>query len=299
MHRHLCLAAILVVGLLAVSAPVAAEPTTVIGTDGPLADDTAGVEYREAGDVSASYDAPDTTITAAQEGETCGIETDGVGGLFSGLSDARNEWLCIQHNESVSRTYEIYVSESIWAGYEREAVEPEDGGPQASFQPKTIDGERYLHVTVTIDESGQYAYPVNRESTFLAERINRHSERVENVTGIGIAQDDEWRYVNADDYSNDSTYVLQAPNGTDGLLVEYETADGWETVPEGETVYSPVYYQPTSQNEVLVFASGVDEPPRLRYTHDPTTTTMIDSFWREAKSVPDRIGDLISSWGGM
>jgi hypothetical protein len=298
MHRHLCLAAILVVGLLAATVPVAAEPITVIGTDGPLADDTAGVEYREAGEVSANYDAPDVTVTAAQDGEACGIESDGLDGLFSGLSDARNEWLCIQHNESVARTYELYVSESIWAGYERESVEPDGGGPPASFQPKTIDGERYLHVTVTITESGEYAYPVNRESTFLAERINRHSERIENVTGIGIAQDDEWQYVAPDDYSNESTYVLQAPNGTDNLLVEYETSEGWEAVPEGESPYAGVYYQQASDTEVLVLASGVEEPPRLRYTQDASTTTMLDSFWREATRVPDRIGDLIDSFGG-
>lgn len=294
---RIALAALVVLSLVA-AAPVAAEPTTVIGTDGPLADDAAGVEFRETGNATASYDAPDVTVTATQEAADCGLESDGVGGVFSFLSDARNDWLCLQHNESVTRTYEIYITEAVWAGYERESVEPERGDAEATFEEKVIDGKRYLHVTVTVDEAGMYAYPVNRESTFVAERLNEHRERIANVTGVGVAQENEWQHVNPDEYSNESTYVLQAPNGTDGLLLEYETESGWEVVPEGQTAYAPVYYEQVSETEVLVLASGTETPPRLRYTEDQTTTTMLDSFWRESKKVPGRISDLIERLGG-
>lgn len=295
---HLLVAALLAVSITTAVAPVAAEPTTVIGTDGTLASDAAGVEYRETGNVSVGYAAPDVTVTATQTAADCGVERDGAAGVFGFLSDTRNDYLCIQHNESVARTYQIYVTDRIWAGYERETVEPEVGDTPASFQGKTIDDTRYLFVTVTLDEAGMYAYPVNRESTFLAERVDRHRDRVENVTGVGVATDTEWRHVNPDAYSNESTYVLQAPNGTDDLLLEYETESGWEVVPEGEQAYAPVYYQQVSETEVLVLASGKSEPPRLRYTEDPATSTMFDSFWREASTVPDRISEFLSGLGG-
>lgn len=288
----------LCVALVATATPMAtAESTTVIGTDGELASGDAGVEFRETGNVSASYVAPEVTVTATQQAADCGVDRSGVWSFFGLFSDTRNDYLCLEYHESVTRTFEVYVSQSIWAGYERESVSPTEGDVDARFEGKEINGERYLKATVTLKEPGTYAYPVNRESTFLAERVDRHSDRVENVTGVGIAKDDEWQYVNSEDYSNESTYVLQSPNGTDGLLVEYETENGWEVVPEGRKAYAPVYYEKVSETEILVFAAGTEEPPRLRYTKNPAPGTMFDSLIREAKDVPERIGDFISGLG--
>lgn len=293
------LCAVLIAVSLFAGVPVAsAESTTVIGTDGPLADSDAGSEYRETGNVSAEYTAPDVTVQATQQAEDCGVERSGASSIFGWFSDQRNDYLCVDYDESVQRTFEIYVTQRIWAGYERDEVDSKTDGPPASFESRTIDGERYLKVTVTLDEPGTYAYPINRESAFLAERIDRHRDRVENVTGVGIAADDEWQYVNSEDYSNESTYVLQSPNGTDALLLEYESESGWEVVPEGRQSYAPVYYEQVSETEVLVFAAGTDQPPRLRYTENPTKTTMFDSFLRESSKVLDRLDDLFSSLGG-
>lgn len=291
------LAVLLAVSIVSV-APVAADSTTVIGTDSELASDKAGVEFRETGNVSATYAAPEVTVQATQTAEDCGVEREGLAALLGVFSDTRNDFLCLDYAESVTRTFEVYVSQSVWAGYEREEVNPKKGDAHASFESATIDGERYLKVTTTLSEPGMYAFPVNRESTFLAERVDRHRDRVENVTGVGVAETDEWQYVNSEDYSNESTYVLQSPNGTENLLLEYKTEDGWAVVPEGRQSYAPVYYEQVSDTEALVFAVEADDPPRLRYTEDPTTTTMFDSFWREAWEVPSRISDFFSSFGG-
>lgn len=293
---HLALAAVLALALVASAAPAAGASTTVIGTDGELASETAGVEFRETGNTSVEYVAPEVTVTATQHAEDCGVDRSGVKGFFGFFSDTRNDYLCLQYNESVTRTFEVYVSETVWAGYEREAVTPRKGDAEASFEGADIDGERYLKVTVTLDEAGTYAYPVNRESTFLAERVDNHQDRVENVTGVGVAADNEWKRVNPEDYSNESTYVIQSPNGTDGLHIEYETKNGWEVVPESKQAYSPVYYETVSETEVLVFAAGTEEPPALRYTKNRTSGTFFDSFLREARDVPNRVSEL---FGGL
>ncbi|MEF8856882.1 MAG: hypothetical protein V5A16_05610, partial [Haloplanus sp.] len=251
---------LLLVALVAGAAPVAADetaPTTTIGTDSDLADSEAGVEFRETGNVSVAYAAPNVSIMATQEAEHCGVDRDGASGIFGVFSDTRNDYLCLEYGEDVTRQFEIYVSASVWAGYDREGVDAETGDAPAHFESVTINGSDYLRVTVTVDEPGTYAYPINRESAFVAERVDTYRDSAANITGVGAANS-EWRYVNPEDYSNESTYVLQAPNGTDTLLLEYQDpVEGtWQVVPEGKQSYAPVYYEQVSETEILVFAAG-------------------------------------------
>lgn len=277
----------------------AAVSTTTLGTDGHLASEDAAIEFRTDGKTTAEYVAPDVSVSAVQRGEYCDIEQSGLMSWLGFASDARNDYLCIQYNEDVERTMEVYVTQDIWAGYEREEVDAVAGGPHASFEPATIDGDRYLRVTVELDESGTFAYPVNRESVFLADRVDTYGDRAENVTGIGTA-DDEWRYVDSEDFGNNTTYVIQSENGTENLHVEWRYAgeddDAWQVVPHGKEPYSPVHYEVASANELMLFTPNTgDHDVEVRYTEQPSQTTMFGSAWREIKNIPDRVGDLLGS----
>jgi len=297
------IAAVIVGGLLVLSLIVgvmlAAGAATTIGTDGYLASEEAAVDMARNGSVTAAYKTPDITISLAEDAADCSVGSDAVEGATGWLSDRRNEWICLEYGEDVERTFDIYIAAQVWAPYERTEVIDKAGGSTAAYEPVTINGTDYLRVTVTLSESGVSVYPVNREASLAAERIGAARERAENATGVGIASDEEWQRVESDQYGKQRPYAIHAPNGADGLLIEYRTQEGtWQVVPEGGEDFAPVYYEQTTEDEVLVFAP-TEDPPELRYTHQASGTTVVESAWREIKDVPSRIDDFLGDLLGV
>lgn len=286
MIRNALLAALLVVSLVA-GLPVAAGQSAplTIDADHALTADAKQSQFVEDGAASTDLEVPDMTVTVASEHATCDV---------SGFhSDLRNDYLCIEYREAVDRRIRIYIPDEYWAPYLRESVDPVKGAATASFEP--VGGANYTAVTFRVTEPTTVVWPVTKESALFASARDRTFDRVENVTGVGMPDTQQWQYIPPERLAgNASAYVVKAPNGTDQLQLEYTTDDGeWAPVPEGEQRYAPVYYQ-TKQgvdDRVYVFSTTTD-PPRIRYKTKAAPTSEIAAAFREIGQIPNRIEDI-------
>lgn len=281
---QIALVAILVIGMLLPAAM--ASPTRVtIDADHGLDTESKQAEFERTGSASVNLTAPEMQLTVASEHSTCDI--DG----FS--SDVRNDYFCIHYNEEIDRTLRVFIPAEYWHPYLRDDVKPVAGDAHASFKPAE-DGQ-YTAVTVTIDEPGTYAWKVNSEASYFAGAKERTIENIENVSGVGAPQTDEWEYIQpAEMGGNQSAYVLRAPNGTESLIVEYKAANGeWSAVPDEQTNYAPVYYETKTgvDDRVYVFSTTTD-PPEVRYKTTAGATDKIDSAIREIGSVGGRLEEI-------
>lgn len=276
---------LVLLALLAVSGAVAGQATRLtLDANHALDSDEKQVQYQRTGEATAELVAPDMNITVAAEHDMCDI--DGF------HSDLRNDYLCIGYGEAIERSIRIYIPAEYWSPYVRETVEPVAGGVPATYQP--VDGGQYTSVTVTLDEPGMYAWPVNAEAAYFAGAQDRTLENVEKVTGIGAPETEEWQYIPPSKLGgNQSAYVVRAPNGTDALVMEYQQSDGeWTTVPDEEKGYAPVYYQDTaSEDQVYVFATD-NTSAEVRYKTEATSVDELASAWREIASAGTRIEEI-------
>jgi len=137
-------------------------------------------------------------------------------------------------------------------------------------------------------------WPINADSSWFSARKDSTIENIESVTGVGVANEDEWQRANLT--GDGSGYVIRAPNGTDALTVEYKTEDGsWATVPDSEEDYAPVFRQGyDGVDDRTLIVSNVADPPQIRYQTDSTTTDQIASGWRELTRIDDRLEDMLN-----
>lgn len=262
-----------------------ASPTRwTLDADHGLDTEQKQVEFAETGSATTSLTAPDLSITVASEHDTCDI--DGF------HSDVRNDYLCLEYGEEIDRQLRVFIPAEYWHPYVRETVDPVAGDQSATFEP--VQGGRYTAVTVTLDEPGTYAWAINAEASYFAGAKERTLENIENLTGVGAPADEEWQYIRSSELGgNQSAYALGAPNGTDALLLEYNTSDGWTSVPDQEQSYAPVYYQSRDgvNDRVFVF-STVENPPEVRYKTQPGATDQLTAALREIGQIPSRIEEI-------
>lgn len=286
MRRPLAVALALLLVTAGVVGTAVGQTRTTIDSDHALTSDEKQSAFVESGSASADITAPNMTVTVASEHETCGI--DGFN------SDIRNDYLCIDYAEDVDRTIRIHIPAEYWTPYLRQSVDPVAGDATAAYEP--VNDASATAVTVTLDESGTYAWPVTKETSFFAERKKSVLDRVSNVTGVGVPSSDEWQYIDAAQLGgNESAYVLTAPNGTDAVVLEYKTDAGeWAAVPDESQDYAPVYYETKTgvDERVYVFAT-VENPPEVRYKTEAGSADQFGSALREISQVPTRLEDIL------
>ncbi len=276
-------ALLLVVSLIAV--PVTAQTMTTIDADHGLTSDAAKASFEQDGVASTSLTAPDVTITIASELSQCGIEDWTV-------SDVRNDFVCLEYDEEVDRTLRFFVPNEYWHPYVRETVDPVHGDVTASYEP--VQDAEFTAVTATVEEPTTIVWPVNAESSWFAERRDSTIANVEKLTGVGVAEAETWQYAMLS--GNETGYSVRAPNGTDALTLEYNTTDGWVTVPTEETSYAPVYaqeYEGRDDRVVLITTNSSGTPLDVRYKTDSTSTDRIGAALREIGQVDDRLEEVL------
>lgn len=289
------LAELLVVGLLValVGGSVAlatASPTRLtLDADHALDTEEKQGEFERTGVATATIDAPSMSISVSTEHD---VSECGISGWHS---DLRNDYLCVTYDEEIDRTVRVYIPAEYWAPYVRAAVEPVKGDAVASFEP--VEDAAYTSVTVTLSEPGTYAWPVTMEASWFSGTKDRNIERVENVTGVGVPDQQSWSYIEPSELGGaQSAYVVRAPNGTTNLVIEYKTGpEEWSAVPDEEKGYAPVYYT-TKQgvdDRVYVFATTAD-PPEVRYKTEAGARDMIGSALREIGQTPARLEEILN-----
>lgn len=286
------LLAILAVGALVATAVGAGASVAsgqasryTLDADHALTTDAQKAAFEQSGVATADITAPDLTLTVAAEHDACGIE-----GFHS---DLRNDYFCIEYGEDIDRELRVFVPAAYWHPYVRETVEPVAGDQPATFEP--VRGGDYTAVTVTLDEPGTYAWQINAEASYFSSAKDRTVDRVSEVTGVGVPEREEWQYIGADQLGGDqAAYVIRAPNGTDALVMEYNSSDGWTTVPDAEQEYAPVYWQAKDgvDDRAYVFATTSD-PPEVRYKTSPSSRDALGAALREIASVPSRVEDIL------
>jgi predicted secreted protein len=284
--------AFIVVGsLVAMSVGVAASVATAqqsrytLDADHALDTDAQKAAFEQSGVATADITAPDLTLTVATEHDVCDIE-----GFHS---DVRNDYFCVEYGEEIDRDLRVFVPDEYWHPYVRETVEPVAGDQPASFEP--VRGGDYTAVTMTLDEPGTYAWKINAEASYFSSAKDRTVDRVSEVTGVGVPEREEWQYIDADQLGGDrAAYVVRAPNGTDALVMEYNSSDGWTTVPDSEQEYAPVYWQAKDgvDDRAYVFATTSD-PPEVRYKTSPSSRDSLSAALREIGSIPSRVEDIL------
>ncbi len=278
-----------VVLLLMVSlvvAPASAQTMTTIDADHGLTSDAAKASFEEDGIATTSLSAPDVTITIASELSQCGVEDWTV-------SDVRNDFVCLEYGEEIDRTLRFFVPNEYWHPYIRETVDPVHGDASASFEP--VEDSEYTAITATVDKPSTIVWPVNAESSWFAQRKDSTISNVEELTGVGVAETDTWQYATLT--GNGTGYSVRAPNGTDALTLEYNTTDGWVTVPDEETSYAPVYaqeYEGRDDRVVLITTNSRKTPLDVRYKTDATSTDRIGSALREIRQIDDRLEEILN-----
>jgi hypothetical protein len=295
MSRALAVALVLVAMLVA-TPPVAAQTTHTLGPDSHLGTEAAAIEFAQTGTTSTSQQAPDVTVTAARTDAECAVKRTEVAGFeFGGPSDFRNDYVCFEYDETIERTFEVYLTNGIWPPYEDPNVESvSNSSAQAAFDAVSRNGQRYLRVQVTLSEPGTYTFPVNQERSFVMGRLGRTQERIENVSGVSVAGDGDWQRVNASAFENGSTHIVKAPNGTDELLFEYRepgTAAEWQQMPSRDRDAHPVYYNLGSETEAQVIVTDPQNPPDVRYKTNAETGDRLGTAIREILSIGDRLED--------
>ena len=296
MRKALALSALLVVSLVAMAGVGSAGSTHVLGEGEHLGTEDASIEFAQEGETHVSTRAPDLTATAAAESATCNVTGTEVGPFeFGGPSDVRNDYLCLEYGESIERTIVVYVTGGIWDAYADPTVEAVgDDEATAAFDSARIDGERYLEVEVTLDEPGTYVFPVNRERSWMMGRWDANRDRIEDVSGVSVADEGRWQYVDATQFENGSTHIVRAPNGTDDLLFEYRDAasndsDDWREMPNRDRSDHPVYYNADSDEQAQIIVTSPENAPEVRYKEDATTA---DRFGTALREIGDVLGDL-------
>ena len=305
--RALVLSALLVVSLFAMAGIGSAGSTHVLDEADHLGTEAAAIEFAQEGETHMTSRAPDLTATAAAEAGTCGVTGTKVGPFeVGGPSDVRNDYLCLEYGEGIERTFIVYVTAGVWHAYSDPSVEAvgEDDAT-AAYDSVRIDGERYLEVEVTLDEPGRYVFPVNRERSWMMGRWDTNRDRIEDVSGVSVADDSRWQYVDATQFKNGSTHIVRAPNGTDDLLFEYRDGDAtdedaWREMPGHDRSDRPVYYNADSDEQAQIIVTNADNPPEVRYKEDATTG---DRFGTALREIGDVLDDLwpfhVTPTGGL
>lgn len=283
------LAIVVGAGVAHVSGPAAGQSMLTIDADHALTTDAKQAAFEQTGVATASLNAPDLSITVAadHDGKGCGIK--------GWHSDLRNDYLCLQYNEEIDRQVRIFIPAEYWTPYLRTSVDEVGGGPAATFEP--VENGQYTSVTVTLSGSGTYAYPVTKEASFFAGARDRTLGNLENITGVGYPERQAWQYIPAERLGgNQSAYVVRAPNGTENLLLEYETSDGgWSTVPDGAKSFAPVYFETKRgvEGRAYVFATTSD-PPRVRYKTQAGGRDQLGAAFREIGQIPSRLEEILN-----
>jgi len=279
------LAALLVVTLLTPAA--LAQTRTTIDDDHALESEGQQAAFVQEGVATADLTAPDMQLTVATEHDDAGCEIDGF------HSDLRNDYLCVEYTEEVDRTIRLYVPAEYWTPYVRENVSPVAGDQSATFEPIRDNG--YTKVTFQVTEPGTYAWKINAEASLASGAKERTLENIEKVTGVGMPNASTWSYIKPEQLAgNNSAYVVRAPNGTDALVMEYQTASGeWAQVPDEAESYAPVYYETKNgvDDRVYVFATST-EAPEVRYKTEAAATTQIGAAIRQIGQIPTRVEDI-------
>lgn len=296
MHRHLFACLLLVTAFTVAPMAVAGQTTHTFGPDGHLGSENAAIEFAQSDTTSASMQAPDVTVTAARSDANCAVERTEIAGFeFGGPSDTRNDYVCLEYDETIERTFEVYITNGVWSPYDDPNVESvSNASGQAAFSAVSQNGQRYLRVQVTLSEPGTYTFPVNQERSFVMGRLGRTQERIENVSGVSVAGDGDWQRVNASAFENGSTHIVKAPNGTDELLFEYRepgSAAEWQQMPSRDRDAHPVYYNLGSETEAQVIVTDPQNPPDVRYKTNAETGDRLGTAIREILSIGDRLED--------
>lgn len=269
---------------------VTAEPTRLtLDADHELDTEQKQTQFLQTGTATAMLDAPSMSITVANEHD---VDECGIDGFHS---DLRNDYLCVTYNEEIDRDIRVYIPAEYWSPYIRTQVQPVKGDVVASYKP--VEDADYTAVTFTLTEPGTYAWPVTKEASWFSGTKDRSIGRLENVTGVGVPDQQSWSYIKAEELGGaQSAYVVRAPNGTKNLVMEYKTGpEEWSAVPDEKKDYAPVYYT-TKQgvdDRVYVFATTAD-PPEVRYKTKAGSRDMIGAAIREIAQAPSRLEKILN-----
>ena len=287
---------LVVVAVLAVSAPAAAIQTFTVDADHGLARPSAVDDYERTGYVSTSLVAPDLTIEIAEEHERVDVDAT--------RADAPYHYLRLRYNETLPAVFRVHVPSGYWHP-QPQNVESIADDATAELRPDP-DGEVTV-VTVRFDGRTDAVFPVPKTASWVFATRDYTGDILENQTSVEIpslGSRSEWHYVDESRlHGNNATVKLLA---NEDLVVQYDAGrrgERWLPVPDctsakGED-HSVCRFTREGVDEHVFLLLRTEDPPAIRYKTDTGPLDSVRSLGDGIAVSIDNLMNLVGRWLGV
>lgn len=260
----------LLVALAGITTPVAAGTYDI--DDSHDLDCTA---FSDSGSTSDDLVTPDATISIEESHDNIGIGT---------------AYFVLDYNEDIEHTIRVFIPQSCVSPYAKDTVVEVDGGPNAEYE--VIDGGKYLAITVTPDESGEYVYEISKTKGVgfsVWERISDKSPTSDGTTD----KESVWKYPEQNELHNYGSVSIDT-DAPEEMKVQREDGERWIAVSD-DPGDGPVFID--RKNESVTIVSTVEDPPDVRYNKQPTSKDTFSGISSDVGSILDNIRDDLNGLG--
>lgn len=243
-------------------------------------------EFQTTGRTLSNHSVPAVTVTVAKHPSQVGLPETLTG-------DATHHYIRIEYHEDRDRTLRIWIPEDCLNPYAKEPVESVTGGPPAEYSIVEQNGTRYLGVRVVVTTETDTVYRVSRGGGVSFGVLDRVTEQVGGVLGLGGGNGSQWNYINSTELegTNATARIALEENESDPLI-QYRTGnDTWAVVPDEPDHPAPVYsFRKSGVNNTVYITSEVDDAPTVRWTTEKGGTTLLEGIGSD-------IGHAVSEMG--
>jgi len=244
-------------------------------------------------------DETSTTLSYPQATITIGKTADSVDLDGHLVHQYSHEYIRIEYDEDVPRTFRFYVPNDYAAPYSDNDVDIiNKDDPNAEVEYSTAENGKYLAVTVTVRGQTDIVVPVDEKTGWSIGFWESKSDTVENATDVVSG---EWERVDASKLSGTNATARVDTTGMDNPVFQYQVGeDQWTALPNEPTNNAPVYqFQKEGVENTVFIVSTVSDAPAVRY-QDGGTGGTAKNVARDIGNVVDRItNDINDVLGGI
>jgi hypothetical protein len=187
----------------------------------------------------------------------------------------------IDYEEDIEHTLRVYIPSSCVSPYAKDTVEEHDGGPNAEYA--VVDNGKYLSITVTLDETGEYVYPISKSKGVGFDVWDGLSDR---SPFSGGDTGGEWKYPEQNELHDYGSVTIDTDT-PDDMRVERQDGDRWLVVTD-DPGDADVFVDRSEDSVTIV--STVNDPPDVRYNKQPDSTDSVAGVGSDVGKIFDNIG---------
>jgi len=237
-------------------------------------------------------DSTSTTLAYPQTTLTIGKTTDSVDLDGHFVHQYSHEYIRIEYDEDVSRTFRFYVPNDYAAPYSDDDVDIiNKDDPNAEVEYSTVENRKYLSVTVSVDGPTDIVVPVDEKTGWSVEFWDSRSDNAKNATGVA---NEDWERVDSSRLSGANATARVDTTELEDPVFQYQVEeDKWTALPNEPKDNVPVYqFQKQGVEDTVFIVSTVSDPPAVRYQEGGKGGTA-KNVARDVSNVVSKISDDI------